>query len=142
MNFISWCNNNEGFATIILSTLTLVVSIIAIVVSIKTAKLPYKKKININVIYNEVNENLYGCELYIINTGNRTIGVTNIYLEYNNQLIHLSDNLNLYIEPFKVKKYYFTFEQSKTGDGSADTKIKILDVEQKEHVFQSQIAMG
>ena len=142
MDFICWCNNNEGFATIILSTLTLIVSIIAIVVSIKTAKLPYKKKININVIYNEVNEKLYGCELYIINTGNRTIGVTNIYLEYNNQLIHYSDNLNLYIEPFKVKKYYFTFEQSKIGDGSADTKIKIHDVEQKEHVFQSQIAMG
>lgn len=42
---IKWCNENTGFATIILSVLTLIVSIIAIFVSISTARLPYKKKL-------------------------------------------------------------------------------------------------
>lgn len=42
---IEWCNNNTGFATIVLSILTLIVSIIAIFVSLSTARLPYKKKI-------------------------------------------------------------------------------------------------
>ena len=45
MNFIDWCNNNMGFASLLLSTLTLFVSILAIVVSIHTAKLPYKMNI-------------------------------------------------------------------------------------------------
>lgn len=44
MNFIDWCNNNMGFVSLLLSALTLFVSILAIVVSIHTAKLPYKKK--------------------------------------------------------------------------------------------------
>ena len=35
-NIIQWCNDNVGFATIVLSTLTLLVSIIAIIVSIRT----------------------------------------------------------------------------------------------------------
>ena len=35
MNFIEWCNNNIGFASILLSALTLLVSIIAVVVSIQ-----------------------------------------------------------------------------------------------------------
>ena len=40
---IQWCNENVGFATIVLSALTLLVSIIAVIVSIRTARLPYKK---------------------------------------------------------------------------------------------------
>lgn len=42
-NLINWCNNNEGFATITLSFFTFIVSVIAIIVSINTARLPYKK---------------------------------------------------------------------------------------------------
>lgn len=45
MDFVNWCNNNIGFATLILSALTLFVSILAVIVSIHTAKLPYKKKV-------------------------------------------------------------------------------------------------
>lgn len=44
---VQWCNENVGFATIVLSALTLMVSIVAIVVSIKTAQLPYKKLLKI-----------------------------------------------------------------------------------------------
>lgn len=46
-NIIQWCNENVGFATIVLSVLTLLVSIIAVIVSIRTARLPYKKSIKI-----------------------------------------------------------------------------------------------
>ena len=46
---IQWCNENVGFATILLSVLTLLVSIIAVIVSIRTALLPYKKSLKIEV---------------------------------------------------------------------------------------------
>lgn len=42
---IQWCNENNGFLTGILSLLTLLVSVIAIVVSIRAARLPYMKRI-------------------------------------------------------------------------------------------------
>ena len=42
---IKWCNINNGFLTGILSIIGLLLSTIAIVVSIRTARLPYKKKI-------------------------------------------------------------------------------------------------
>lgn len=48
IRFINWCNNNEGFTSAVLSTLTLIVSLIAIIVSIKTAQKPYKRKLAIN----------------------------------------------------------------------------------------------
>lgn len=45
MNIIQWYNENNGFLTAILSLIGLVLSVTAIVVSIRTARLPYKKKL-------------------------------------------------------------------------------------------------
>ena len=45
MNIIQWCNENNGFLTAILSLIGLVLSVPAIVVSLRTARLPYKKKL-------------------------------------------------------------------------------------------------
>ena len=45
MCFIEWCNQNNGFISAILSIIGLLLSIIAIVISIHTARLPYKKKL-------------------------------------------------------------------------------------------------
>lgn len=45
MIFVQWCNENNGFLTAILSVIGLLLSIIAIVVSIHTARLPYKKQL-------------------------------------------------------------------------------------------------
>ena len=43
MNIIRWCNENNGFLTAILSLIGLVLSVIAIVVSIRTARLCEKR---------------------------------------------------------------------------------------------------
>ncbi|MBQ3308502.1 MAG: hypothetical protein IJG77_01695 [Aeriscardovia sp.] len=45
MNFVQWCNDDNGFLTAILSLIGLIFSAAAIVVSIRTARLPYKKRI-------------------------------------------------------------------------------------------------
>ena len=51
MNIIRWCNENNGFLTAILSLIGLVLSVTAIVVSIRTARLPYKKKLMLSLTY-------------------------------------------------------------------------------------------
>lgn len=45
MEFVQWCNENEGFLSAVLSIIGLMLSVIAIVVSVQTARLPYKKKL-------------------------------------------------------------------------------------------------
>ena len=45
MYLIQWCNDNNGFISAVLSFVGLLLSIIAIVISLRTAKLPYKKKL-------------------------------------------------------------------------------------------------
>lgn len=83
--FIEWCNNNNGFLTALLSLIGLSVSIIAVIVSIRTARLPYKKRIKLssttdigfcrNFLTNEVYNNIHGISVYATNLGTRIINL-------------------------------------------------------------------
>ena len=77
MNFIDWCNNNMGFASLLLSALTLFVSILAIVVSIHTAKLPYKKKLLV-AAGSYFTDGSLGIHITATNVGNRNVKIKNI----------------------------------------------------------------
>lgn len=74
MNFIEWCNNNIGFASLMLSALTLFVSIVAVFVSIRTAKLPYKKKIVVST-GSYISSDGIGIHVTATNVGNRKIKI-------------------------------------------------------------------
>ena len=83
---IEWCNTNNGFLTALLSLLTLVVSVIAIVVSIRTAKLPYKKKLSLsssldiaflqNPITGKTGSEILGLSVNAANVGARNVNIT------------------------------------------------------------------
>lgn len=74
---IKWCNENTGFATIILSVLTLIVSIIAIFVSISTARLPYKKKLLVER-GSFISNTGIGFHVTATNVGNRQVKISSI----------------------------------------------------------------
>ena len=86
MGLIEWCNTNNGFLTALLSFLTLVVSVIAIVVSIRTAKLPYNKKLSLsssldiafmqNPITGETGSGILGISVNAANVGARNVNIT------------------------------------------------------------------
>ncbi len=67
---IQWCNDNVGFATIVLSSLTLLVSVIAIIVSVRTARLPYKKMLKIETGSYLTTDDESGLHVTAINCGN------------------------------------------------------------------------
>ena len=85
---VNWCNENNGFITAILSAIGLLLSVIAIVVSIKTARLPYKKKLKLtssvdvafskNTITGEVISSIMGITVNAANIGSRNVSI--VYL--------------------------------------------------------------
>lgn len=77
MDFIEWCNNNLGFASLLLSALTLLVSIIAVFVSICTARLPYKKKLVVST-GSYISEGSIGIHITSANVGNRNVKIQKI----------------------------------------------------------------
>ena len=87
MNFIQWCNDDNGFLTAVLSLIGLILSATAIVVSIRTARLPYKKRIMLDLcpvfdVVPGVNTKFFilGMSASATNIGNRTVNL--MYLGY------------------------------------------------------------
>lgn len=86
MDFIEWCNNNNGFLTALLSLIGLTVSVIAVIVSIRTARLPYKKKLKLSasimfnfeqdILTSKISASIMGLSANAINVGRRTINIT------------------------------------------------------------------
>lgn len=86
MEFIEWCNENNGFLTAVLSLIGLTVSVIAVIVSIRTARLPYKKKLKLAVTTNFIFEqnllslkilsNIAGISVNVTNIGSRMVNLT------------------------------------------------------------------
>ena len=85
MNFIEWCNNNNGFSSLLLSALTLLVSILAIIISIHTARLPYKKKVLV-VTGSYISSDGVGLHITVTNIGNRSIKIKTIGFLFENQV--------------------------------------------------------
>lgn len=85
-DIITWCNDNNGFLTAILSFVGLMLSAIAIVVSIRTARLPYKKGLKLSASYsilftkNELTgsagSSIVGITVNATNIGSRNVNIT------------------------------------------------------------------
>ena len=82
---IAWCNVNVGFVSLVLSAFTLLVSIIAILVSLHTARLPYKKKVMVKT-GTYISANGSGLHITATNVGNRSIKIKTIGFLVNDYL--------------------------------------------------------
>lgn len=84
-SIIDWCNENTGFLSAILSIVGILLSFIAICISIHTARLPYKKSLKLSSFYdvlfsksisNMVSSQTIGLSINAVNTGKRNINIT------------------------------------------------------------------
>ena len=84
MAFIQWCNENNGFLAALLSIIGLLLSMIAIIVSLRTARLPFKKKLllgsSLLIQIENAKSYIVGLSASATNIGNRTVSLT--YLGY------------------------------------------------------------
>lgn len=83
--FIEWCNLNQGFVSAILALTSIILSVVAILVSIRVAKLPFQKKIAVAFYTNLGVGASAGLQFYSIeatNIGNRVIKVNFVGVGY------------------------------------------------------------
>lgn len=128
MVVIKWCNENQGFLTALLSLLGLFISFWAVVVSIQTARLPYRKRVLLNGnlvdirnLFSKEIHDLDGVNVNIVNVGNRAINFTFVGLAIRDKSNKMKE---LHLLDWKPES--FILEQSKTH--SVYYKIKELEV--------------
>ena len=111
-DIIAWCNLNQGFTSAMLSVLTLVLSLIAIIVSINTAKLPFKKKLKL-VSGHEMSPKGMGIHITAINVGNRPITISMIGIAIRDKQFILPEqigNSQITLQPTETtSQHYLTF---------------------------------
>ena len=142
---ILWCNSNTGFISFLLAALTLLTSIIAIAISIHTARLPYKKKVLINsgsylgVGANTSND---GFHITAINIGNRQVKISEIGLKVNEKILINIDTMQesrLILTQGEETEQYFQIGgiihtlQSMQVSGSTKVFAYVKDTEGKEY---------
>lgn len=75
---INWCNGNQGFISALLTIMSIALSVIAIIISVITAKLPFRKKIAVAYFTNIGVGDYEGIEFFSVeatNIGNRVIKI-------------------------------------------------------------------
>lgn len=78
-DIINWCNSNQGFINMILSIATLIISTLAVIISIITAQLPYKRKVDISCGSSiGVGIDFEGIYVTATNVGNRAVRICNM----------------------------------------------------------------
>lgn len=90
-NFVNMCNENAGVIALIQTVTTLFISVIAVWVSIRMARLPFRKRLDFNTGLNYDQNGNYTMDLYMANTGNMAIFIKTISVEYMGEfLAHVS----------------------------------------------------
>lgn len=91
MGFVKWCNENSGFITAVFSLLSLLISTIAIIISVLTARLPFKKALRISggsyFGVGSGQEDKQGIYVNALNVGNVPINIVELGLWHNNKQI-------------------------------------------------------
>jgi hypothetical protein len=151
---IGWCNDNAGFIAALQTIATILLSIIAVGVSIYFSRLQYKKELKIYSGLDYDSEGRYSLELYLVNTGNVPLFIKNIQVvkECQNQTTdalglgfwEASEELN---KRFLVPKMHDSFklflENCNANEDKENTNIKIIiDTEEKIFVYRIDWTVG
>ncbi len=140
MNFIEWCNVNQGFLSFLLSLFTILLSIIAIIISIVNLHVQHKKNLKVSAYFLLDDSNKLFVN--IVNNGYIPLGIEvlslcykKVYLMYNGKYSADKNSLmpteTLTVEFTLDKKYINYLMDEKTNKNFV---IKVKDTYGKEYV--------
>lgn len=119
---IVWCNANQGFTSVVLSIISLVLSAVTIFMTVVVAKMPYKKSIKIIPgLYQE--NNRWVMRVTIINTGKVTLLIDSINIK--DKLDYV---LGMCIDMIDEDSHMLVLEPTKVYS-------EIVPVENKDNIF-------
>lgn len=142
-NIVLWCNENIGFATIILSVLTLCVSIMTVIVSIRVAYLPYKKIIKIEAGSYFTTYGTSGLHVTAMNCGNMDFTISSMgFITKDKKLIVNFRSHNKY--PFRLKNgeqisEYFTDEDPVIKNLKSNRRIYAYVKDSEGKIYRKRI---
>ena len=145
---IQWCNDNAGFIAALQTLSTVLLSIVAIAVTIYVSRLPYKKGLKIYSGLNYDRAGNYTMDLYLYNSGNAPLYIKGIELlrEYPDKttddlglgyLYSLDPGEQSFLAPGVEKGFQIRMENCNANDDKGNTKIRIKVVTEEKTFSES-----
>lgn len=151
MNYIiQWCNINQGFLSFALSLLTIFISFIALIMSYKIGRLPFKMKLSVYPTY-YIEKGKKVISLDLVNQGNIDFPISSISVCDNKNLVCASFNKccdNIIVEKSKIKRITLNLYSNTKyfADNSLDlnNKIKIIiyDINNNKYIYTKGFPVG
>jgi len=148
MNLVEWCNCNQGFVEAIMCLSSIIIGVVAVVVSLKTAFLPYKKEVLFNPFFYRDESGKIGCIIHVANVGNRIVVIDVIDLKCHNMIlgtVYGNDKCGyVAIEPSQIREYKGCLDISEDEWCGDKTKVLIeaVDIEGKKYSTYVDRAFG
>ena len=148
--FISFGNSNQGFLSAIFSACSLLVSVVAIVLTFYNSVLPYKKRLECTGCLYEKDGKIIGT-VDIVNCGNRAIMIKEINIFRNQSRLHVGCRMKSHIfrlMPGVMKTAHIRIydEEELIKENIMDVNpfiyIEIVDTENKHYRFKNHFAVG
>lgn len=146
---IKWCNLNTGFISAILSLMTIMISVLAIIISKRMTFIPYKKKLIAVPTYIKKKDKIH-IQLLIVNNGFATIVIDNISINNNQKevlgmpkmkkplIIKGSQCIKINVRIKECEK----FVEDNAIDLNNKIWIDIRDIDGKKYIFKNNFPVG
>lgn len=153
-SIIAWCNENQGFFSAVLCTLTILTSLLTVLFTWKVGKMPYKKKLAVMIGYWGSDETGHNLRISIANVGRIPIYIKNVEVKSNkNDLLGVMatgdlDKNFLIITSNEIIANEIRVENkrnvfNKYGiDLNGHIKVVITDLEGKKYIFTKGWPVG
>lgn len=136
---IEWANINSGFMNLVFGLATFIISLIAVIVSIKTAKLPFKKKMLLSygtIIGSITNNELQtGVSISAVNVGNRDISIITLGIKNGDKIVLNTNTIKevqRVIKSSEMIEQYFIIEYLKNNINlNKNSYVYVKDTEGK-----------
>lgn len=130
---IDFCNTNSGFISAILSIVTILMSVAAIIISILTALLPYKKRLRFYTGLNYDEQGNYSMDLFLFNLGNFPLYIRSITVTHKTHepkvlatLFEETHNEKCLIPQQTFCSYHFMLNNCNANDSDYSRPIEIV----------------
>jgi hypothetical protein len=149
MKIIFWCDVHEGFISAILLLLTIFVSILALIISSKISRIPYKKKMAVIPWFYEKNGEPV-IDMVIVNYGLTALVIDYIYIldEKRMNVGGIFAPKPIIIKPSQYKKFDFSIIdengliEKNAIDLNGHMTIVVREYGKREHKYKNGFPVG
>lgn len=126
---VLWCNENQGFLLFLSLVSSSLLSVVSVTIALKTARLPFKKRVAIDTLLKYDQNRNYVIDLFVTNVGNMPICLASVNLKGNVKNTYECLSVNAFeCSPVIPSQNIYNIQITISNPSFYESKVKHVDV--------------